>query len=226
MLLVGWPENQQAKGFLITLFTNGTLITEEIADRFAALPPYRIEISLHGLAERTFEEVTRGKGSHERCMSAIQMLLDRKLPLFLKTTAMSVNKDEVLAIKRYVNGLGRVGYKLGEEMRPTLEGSDAPGQWALSDEELRELNLQDPALWDEACARQARAGTLTCVSGQRSFHIDAYGQLQLCSGNRRQSYDLRQGSFLEGFYNHLPGFACQWKASPTLQLIQPSATHV
>src|SRR5229473_3371233 len=37
------------KGFLITLFTNGTLLTKKIADYWACSPPSMIEISFHGL---------------------------------------------------------------------------------------------------------------------------------------------------------------------------------
>ena len=221
-------EHAKTGGFLVTILTNGTLITEEIADRLAALPPHRIEISLHGITERTFEQVTQGSGSFARCMRAIGLLCDRKLPLLLKTTAMTVNRDEVLAIKRYVNGLQErghlVGYKLGEEMRLTLDGSDAPGLLALSDEELETLNRQDAELWDEACRNQAQPSP-SCRSGEQRFHIDAYGQLQLCSGNRRQGYDLRRGSFQDGFYHHLPTFPCSWKAEPQATLIQPSASH-
>ena len=217
-------EHAQTRGLLVTLFTNGMLITEETADRLAALPPHRIEISLHGLTEATFEGITQGSGSYQRCMRAIRLLLERNLPLVLKTTAMTVNKEEILSIKQYVNGLGKVGYKLGEEMRPTLDGSEAPGRWALSDEELREINRQDPQLWDETCRKQAMPAAL-CVSGKRTFHIDAYGRLQLCSGNRRQSYDLRYGSFQEGFYQALPTFACPFKTDASAPLIQPSASH-
>jgi len=221
-------DHAHAAGFLVTLFTNGTLITEAIADRLAALPPHLIEISLHGLTEQTFELVTQGQGSHARCMKAIGLLRDRKLPLLLKTTAMTVNKDEVLAIKRYVNGLQegdyRVGYKLGEEMRLTLEESDEPLFLGLSTEELADLNRQDAQLWTEAC-RQETQPALPCRSGEQRFHIDAYGQLQLCSGNRRQSYDLRHGSFKEGFYRRLPTFPCSWKTAPQAALIQPSASH-
>jgi len=221
-------EHAKAGGFLVTLLTNGTLITEEIADRLASLPPHHIEISLHGITERTFELVTQGNGSFARCMRAIGLLCDRKLPLLLKTTAMTVNSDEVLTIKRYVNGLQesghRVGYKLGEKIRLTLDGSDAPGLLALSDEELENLNRQDAELWTEACRNQTSEAT-PCTSGMGRFHIDAYGQLQLCSGNRRRGYDLRHGSFKEGFYQYLPTFPCSRKAEQHVTLIQPSASH-
>jgi MoaA/NifB/PqqE/SkfB family radical SAM enzyme len=217
-------EHAKARGFLVTLLTNGTLITEEIADRLAALPPHRIEISLHGITEDTFEMVTQGRHSFQRCMRAIRLLLDRNLALVLKTTAMTVNHDEILAIKRYANGLGSVGYRLGEDLRLTLDGSDAPGLLALSDKELEDLNRQDAELWTEACRNQT-SETKPCTSGKQRFHIDAYGRLQLCSGNRQMSYDLRTGSFKDGFYHALPSFPCTWKSEIPIPLIQPSTSH-
>jgi MoaA/NifB/PqqE/SkfB family radical SAM enzyme len=215
----------KANGFLVTVFTNGTLITEEIADRFAMLPPYRIEISLHGLTDLTFDTITQGKGSFHRCKRAIGLLLERKLVVVLKTTAMTLNENEILDIKAYVASLEQVRYKLGHEIRFALDGSGAAGQWALSDDEWQEIYRQDPALWEETCRKQTQPPG-PCQSGQRRFHIDAYGQLQLCSGNRQQSYDLRQGSFEDGFYQHLPQFACSWKRQPTSEaLLYPIRTH-
>ncbi len=217
-------EHAKENGFLVTIFTNGTLITEEVADRLASLPPYRVEISLHGLTERIFEEITQGRGSFQRCMKAIRLLLERNLCVVLKTTAMTVNRHEILAIKQFVESLGPVGYKLGEELRPTLEGSDQPRQLALSEAVLLDIHRQDPQLWNETCRKESQP-MAPCESGKHSFHIDVYGQLQLCSGNRRQGYDLRLGSFKEGFYHALPTFACPFKAAVPAPLIQLSVSH-
>lgn len=212
------------KGFLVTVFTNGTLMTEVHADRFAALPPHRIEISLHGATQETFERITQGRGSHDRCLQAIRLLLDRHIPLVLKTTAMTLNQHEVMTIKRYAASLGSVGYKLGEEMRPELDGGAGPFHYSLSEQALTTLNRQDDDLWAEAC-RQQSAVCSPCRSGMQRFHIDAYGHLQLCSGNRTRSYDLRTGSFREGFFEALPTFACQWKAPAVPEQIQPTVHH-
>lgn len=212
-------------GFLVTLFTNGTLITESIADRLAALPPHRVEISLHGSTAPTFERVTLGRGSFNRCRQAIAWLTERQIPLTLKSTAITLNRHELLSIKRSVDEMRSVQYKLGEEIRPALDGSGAPFQFALHTEALDELHRQDAQLWREACDRTT-PDTRPCLSGMRRFHIDAYGFLQLCSGNRAQGYDLRKGAFREGFYDYLPSFGCRWKRDATTDLLHPEVTHV
>ena len=192
------------RGLLVTLFINGTLITESVADRLAALLPHRVEISLHGSTTETFERVTQGTGSHARCLQAIQLLLSRRIPLVLKSTARTINREEILAIKQYAASLGSVAYRLGEDLRPELDGGAGPFRYALSPDELDTLNQQDPDLWSEAC-RKSHIDLPPCNSGMRRFHIDAYGGLQLCSGNQRQQYDLRHGSFREDstkFFRH------------------------
>lgn len=217
-------EHAIRQGFLVTLFTNGTLIHEAEADYFAELRPHRIEISLHGVTPQTFERVTLGMGSYRRCLEAIGLLLDRRLPLVLKSTALTLNRHEILAIKRYVDSLGAVSFKLGEELRPDLNGSNEPFRYALSEQEVTALNQEDTELREETC-RQKTVTPMPCESGMHRFHIDAYGRLQLCSGNRAESYDLRRGSFREGFFNVLPTFACEWKAARTTDLIRPVVHH-
>ena len=84
------------KGFLITLFTNGTLINEKIADYLVEWPPFSIEITLYGRTRETYEALTQIPGSYDRCLRGIKLLRERKLPLKLKTVATSINKHEVI----------------------------------------------------------------------------------------------------------------------------------
>lgn len=217
-------EHAVRRGFLITIFTNGTLITEPEADRFAALPPHGIEISLHGSTATTFERITQGQGSYRRCLRAIRWLLDRHLPVTMKATALSLNRHEILAIKEYAASLGPVRFKLGEELRPELDGGAGPFRYAVAEGELAELHEKDPFLWAEAC-RRTQAELPPCRSGMQRFHIDAYGRMQLCSGNRRQGYDLRTGSFREGFYEALPTFTCEHQQPETAPLLHPMVRH-
>jgi MoaA/NifB/PqqE/SkfB family radical SAM enzyme len=223
------------QGFLVTVFTNGTLITERLVEWWMQYPPAMIEISLHGLTKNSFERITDGPGSYERCVAGIHAILARKLPLTLKTTGMTVNRDEILKIKEYVDRLGQryrtnVGYRFGSDIRPRLNGSEDVFEYQLSDADVIAIEQADPEFRAERSRQDddrhamVRQGQGLCAGGQRKFHIDAYGQLQLCSSNRRQSYDLRRGSFREGFYEVLPHFPCPARrpsGQETLLSIQP-----
>jgi MoaA/NifB/PqqE/SkfB family radical SAM enzyme len=58
------------KGLLITLFTNGTMITPKIADYLLEWRPFSIEVTLYGHTKGTYERLTGIPGSYEKCMSA------------------------------------------------------------------------------------------------------------------------------------------------------------
>ena len=202
------------KGFLLTIFTNGTLITPKIADHLKAYPPSMIEVSFHGLTRQSFDQITLGSGSYESCLEGIGLILERDLPLTLKTVGMSINRDEILKIKEFVASLGKAQYKFGSDIRPRLDGSEDVYRYQLPHDEIRAIEQADEEFRAERerkdqCKQEwIDQGQELCRGGKYKFHIDAYGQLQLCSNNRSRSYDLRQGSFREGFYQFLPEFPC------------------
>ncbi len=197
------------KGFLLTLFTNGTLITEKVADFLKENPPFSIEVSLHATGEETFEKVTQGEGSFKKVLQAITLLLERNLHLVLKVTGLTVNREEILKIRSFVKELG-VPFKFGESIRRRLDDSEDVFKYQLSEKELQEIEEKDTEMLKEREDRSVNTESPQCESGFFTFHIDAWGQLQLCSGNRTKSYDLRKGSFREGFYQSLPHFPCRF----------------
>src|ERR1700721_1426602 len=89
------------KGFLITLFTNGTIINEQIADYLAEWPPFAIEITLYGRTRETYEALTQIPGSYDRCLRGITLLRERGLPLKLKTVAPGTTNNDVFALRQF-----------------------------------------------------------------------------------------------------------------------------
>ena len=110
------PTRRQ-KGFLITLFTNGTLITPRIADYLAVWRPFAIEITLYGRTKETYERLTGIPGSYEKCLRGIDLLLERKLPLALKTVAVTINMHELHDMQAFADELG-VAFKFDGMMNP------------------------------------------------------------------------------------------------------------
>ena len=199
------------KGLIITLFTNGTLITPRIADYLAEWRPFAVEITLHGRTQDTYEHITGVPGSYARCMRGIDLLLERGVPLRLKTMLMTLNKHELWDIKAYAESLG-VNFRFDPLINAGLDGSRAPLAFRLSPEEVMQFELADAdrlERWPEQYKRLYGVQTdsryiYMCGAGLDAFHIDCYGELSLCLMARVPSYGLRHGSFHQGWHEFLP----------------------
>ena len=109
------------KGLLITLFTNGTLLTPKIVDRLAHCRPFSIEITLYGRTKETYERITGVPGSFEKCLRGIDLLLQHKLPLKLKSMAITVNKHELGDMKKFAEDELGVEFKFDAMISPRLD---------------------------------------------------------------------------------------------------------
>ena len=132
------------QGLLITLFTNGTLITQKVADHLTKYRPFAIEITLYGRTKETYERLTGVPGSYEKCLQGIKLLMERKLPLKLKTVAVTVNKHEIWEMKRFAEEELGLEFKFDAMMNPRIDCSQSPLAVRLSAEEAVLLDLQDP----------------------------------------------------------------------------------
>lgn len=189
------------KGLLITLFTNGTLITEAIADHLKKYPPFSIEVSIYGATEETYEKVTRVAGSFESCVNGIRLILAGGLPLQLKTMALTLNRHEIFLMKEWAGSLG-VEFKFDALLHPGLDGSKGPIGFRLSPEEAVGLDAADEeksGRWIEVCGKSwdpvDPEKLFICGGGKYAFHIDPYGILRPCDMTRGLGYDLRGRSF-------------------------------
>jgi len=196
-------------GMVVTIFTNGTLITPEIADMLVEYTPRVVDITLYGATQQTYERVTRTPGSFKRVHHGIGLLLDRQVPLSLKTMVMTINQHEFDDMKAYAEGLG-VKFRYDGLLWPRLNGNPTPLQYQLPLEDLIKLEFraaEAPKDWlrlskrfEGQATRQERV--FSCGIGRRSFHVDSQGLLSGCMSVRRPAYDLKQMTFQEG-WEHL-----------------------
>lgn len=201
------------KGFLITLFTNGTLITETIADFLADLRPFAIEITLYGGTKETYENLTGIPGSYDHCLRGIDLLLERKLPLKLKTVALSINKHEIPLMRQMAADRG-VEFTFDAMINPRIDCSASPLAVRLRPSEIVELDLDAPdriSEWkrlarDHGSAPYVEGETRQiygCGGGLNSWAVDPYGELSICVLSHVDSYNVRDGTFREGWEDYL-----------------------
>jgi radical SAM protein with 4Fe4S-binding SPASM domain len=212
------------KGFIITLFTNGILINEKIADYLSEYPPFAIEITLYGRTKETYEALTQLPGSFDRCMRGIHLLLDRGLPLKLKTVGTRINAHEVVAMREFAELELGVDFKFDSLLNPRIDCSQAPLEVRLSPEEVVALDLHWPKmaseyrqLLEQSTSRPAEPGktVYVCGGGVKSFAIDPYGHMSICVISHRETYDIRQGSVREGWDQFLLKVRQQERTQPS-----------
>ena len=199
------------RGFILSLFTNGTHLTEEIVDHLAEWRPFDIEITLYGATEETYERVTGVPGSYAQCMRGIELVLGRNLHLKLKTVLMTLNQHELEQMKQFSANLG-VDFRYDAVINPGVDGSLHPFKYRLSPQKILELEKSDPKLADawrkdlnsKYGAEIDRSKMYICAAGLGGFHMDAYGRVSLCMTAREPFFDLRQGSFHACWHEFLP----------------------
>lgn len=198
------------KGFLITLFTNGTLITPQVLDMLAEWPPRSIEITLYGATRETCEAVTRVPGSFHQCMAGIEKLLEKGLPLALKTMAMTLNHHEIPQMMASANERG-LKFRFDPILNPRIDRSKDPCRFRLPPEEVIRLVLAHEERsneWQEFCKKfifpPSSESLFGCGAGIRTFNVDPYGKMSPCQMARFQVHDLRKASFKEVWGEHIP----------------------
>jgi len=195
-------------GLLTTLFTNGTLITSRFADLLAKQPPKGVEITLYGATKQTYERVTGIPGSFEKCMRGIQLLVERSVPLKLKTVLLTLNHSELDAMHSLSDSFGLEGFRYDPMIAGRLDRTGHAVSTRLTAEEIIALDFADPkrlAEWAELYAprrdKPSSQGNryYQCGAGKDTFHIDPYGQMSVCILSRARTYNLCNGSFQEGW---------------------------
>jgi radical SAM protein with 4Fe4S-binding SPASM domain len=198
------------RGMLVSLFTNGTLLTRRVADFLAEWRPTAIEITLYGATQETYERVTRVPGSYARCLRGIELLLERGLRLNLKTVLLKANRHELEAMRAYAEQVG-VPYRFDGVLWPRLDGDQSPFAQRLSPSEVIALDREYPERQQEFDRLYRDFGDVpvrseyvySCGAGYRTFHVDCAGRLSLCMMARQPAYDLLQGGMQEGWEEFL-----------------------
>lgn len=89
-------------GFIVTLYTNATLITDEVMETFKKYPPHRIGITLYGASNKTYELLCGCKDGFDRALNGARALSTLPSVLEFRTTLVQDNYKDIDAVERLV----------------------------------------------------------------------------------------------------------------------------
>ena len=186
------------KGLMVILFTNGTMITEEIADLLKEIRPFNVEVSIYGATPEVYEAVTRVPGSYAKCIRGISLIHERGIPLTLKSELMTLNYHELPAMKAFAEQLD-VQFRYDGLLWPRMDGtSEFPMKVQMPVEILVGFDSEDPDRQESIEKEIERLKNLksrdervfSCGAGLRDFHVDSEGRMSICIMVRQPSYSL------------------------------------
>ena len=103
---------------------------------------------MYGRTETTYEHITGIKGSFAHFMRGIDLLLDRGLPLKLKTIVMKWNHHEFEDIKTFADSKG-VDFRYDPFLVGGMDGGQTPFSQRLSPEEVVALERPNKQMLEE-----------------------------------------------------------------------------
>jgi len=86
--------------FDIKIFTNGTLVDEEIASEFKSNGVSSVGVSIYGSNERIHDYFTGVKGSFQKAISSIEILKKKGIYVHIKTLLMKRNFEDLRNLRK------------------------------------------------------------------------------------------------------------------------------
>lgn len=207
-------------GMSVTIKTNGTLITPELAKLFARIPPKNpILITVYGMSKSTYEAVTRIPGSYETFRKGIDLLVENQVPFELTSTITKLNIKDIETLESWLLELPCEEKSPSLSLYIDLSARQDPNKNKL----LKRLRLQPETTlvilkrrgdkytkeMKQFCSKfMGPSGDIlfSCGSCINSCSLDAYGNLQPCLELRHPDtiYNLKNGSIKDAMTNFFP----------------------
>ena len=199
-------EGVRKRGICVTINTNGTLITEELADAWKENLPRRVNISLYGSSDSVYAELCGNPKGFTQVMHGIHLLKERNIPVKLNCTLTPQNREDMGNIIRISEEL-ELPVSMPTYMFPPARKTEEAAhiqelnKYRLSPEEaaleqqksMYKAYHQEPDyeqrmqfILDEIDRRGAKKemvappGGFLCTAGVSSFWVNWKGELTPC----------------------------------------------
>lgn len=181
-------------GMTFMMYTNATLIDEEMADRIAAAGNLWPAISVEGFGEHTDQR--RGDGVHDKVLRAMQLLRERGVMFGFSATPTRRNSD-VIASDGFLDYYLDKGVLFGWMFQYLPVGKDpdlglmaTPAQRERLRAKTKEWQVSKPLFIGDFWNDGACVGG--CLSANRYCYVTPEGKVQPCTFVHFYTHDLNE----------------------------------
>ena len=88
-------------GFLITIYTNATMVTDSLIKIFRIYPPRKISITMCGASNKTYQTVCGCRDGYDRFSDGVYRLLELPTSFEIRTMLIEDNKNDLNFMKQF-----------------------------------------------------------------------------------------------------------------------------
>lgn len=215
-------EELMQMGLVVSINTNGSMLDEGAVERLSEYPPRRVNITLYGAGDRTYEDLCGVKGMFSRVDGSIRRLREAGIQVKLNCSLTPYNAADLEAMAAYAKDRDLI-LDIATYMFPPLRRDSAmvgqnerftPAEAAFY--RMKSYKLQfDEAKYRETLLKIQKEsvpppglsgncpdpmdGKIRCRAGKASFWATWDGWLSLCGMMPEPRADLLQGTFTEAW---------------------------
>lgn len=184
------------RGFILKLFSNGTLIDAESARRIRDAGFYEVNVSIYSNDPSVHDRITGIRGSFTRTLAGLRLLKRNGIRMKLKCPLMRLNRHSYAGVIALAGELG-AHYVFDPVIAARNDGSKDTLRLRLKEEELLEIfsdpAYYDPALKDAFVVREF--ANPPCPAGHYICNISPYADVSPCIHIKIKGGSLRRQSF-------------------------------
>lgn len=215
-----WPlyERLVEMGFLVSVNTNGSLIDGGALERLKKLPPRRMNITLYGASDETYERLCRARGVFSRVRDTILSLKAAGIPVRLNGSLTPYNVCDLEQMVSFAKENGLYLEATPYMFPPLRRDETMVGQndrftpkdaayWRLKTIRLQQgeenyrnylksicEHMEVPFGLQEGC-EDSMDGTIKCRAGRAAFWVTWDGWLMPCGMMTRPKVELAGCAF-------------------------------
>jgi MoaA/NifB/PqqE/SkfB family radical SAM enzyme len=129
------------RGFVVTVKTNGTLLTEDQVRIMAGMGIYEVHISLHAATAKVQDKVTRTPGSFDKAVRSIEWCVRAGIKTNIMCVLLHGHLDEWAKVQELAERMGVDEVVATPFMFAGTDGDAGPFRYQLSDAELKSYYL-------------------------------------------------------------------------------------
>jgi MoaA/NifB/PqqE/SkfB family radical SAM enzyme len=167
------------RAFALRIFTNGSLVSDDAAERIAELRPLAVELSLHGASAAVHDLATATPGSFEAVWVAVDRLRARGVPIVLKSIVTRLNESELNALIALASRRS-TPLRLNAALSPRDDGSLGPLRMSASPAGIDRMMASLAAVGRVPTVPERVPGGANCGLGRLTLTIDPEGNVYPC----------------------------------------------